>query len=190
MIVYFSTPPETALPGQLITTITARDLDSGSFGDQGIRYSLTGTGANLFHVDSVTGAITVAECPDEQHEDIYGGRKRKREIIEGDVNKKVNLTLVAQTGIINQQLESEPEEDRDEQRKLRTDHNNNNNEEFAYKVISNADVMGTSVELQPMGGNGAEEVESNNRKKVPGRAPCLDFETQPVYFLMYKVSIL
>lgn len=53
---------ETATPGQLITTITAKDLDSGTFGDDGIRYTVTGAGAELFEIDNRTGAITVAEC--------------------------------------------------------------------------------------------------------------------------------
>lgn len=140
-------------------------------------------------MDAVTGAITVAECPDEQHGDMYGRRRRrKREIITGgDFNKKVNLTLVGQTGVIDQQLmETEPEEFQDYHNLGVEDHQN---DELAYKVISGSDVSGTSVELQAMGGNGAEDNESSGVRKVPGRAPCLDFETQPVYFLMYKVIL-
>ncbi|XP_013102305.2 cadherin-87A isoform X1 [Stomoxys calcitrans] len=59
---YSGSISESALPGQYITTITAKDLDSGNFGDAGIRYSLTGNGASLFDVNEKTGVITLADC--------------------------------------------------------------------------------------------------------------------------------
>jgi hypothetical protein len=64
---YTATVSETASAGQLITTIVASDMDSGVFGDQGIRYALNGTGAELFKVDPFTGTITVAECPSKNY---------------------------------------------------------------------------------------------------------------------------
>ncbi|CAD6991441.1 unnamed protein product [Ceratitis capitata] len=59
---YSASISEAALPGQYITTITAKDVDSGQYGDAGIRYSLSGTGAELFHVNEQTGVITLADC--------------------------------------------------------------------------------------------------------------------------------
>lgn len=58
---YIARVSETANAGQLITTIIATDMDSGAFGE--VRYSLNGTGAELFKVDPITGTITVAPCP-------------------------------------------------------------------------------------------------------------------------------
>ncbi|KAM7364223.1 cadherin 87A isoform 3-T5 [Cochliomyia hominivorax] len=59
---YSASVSESALPGQYITTITAKDMDSGNFGDAGLRYSLSGNGAELFHVDEKTGVVTLADC--------------------------------------------------------------------------------------------------------------------------------
>lgn len=59
---YSAVVSESALPGQYITTITAKDMDSGNFGDAGLRYSLSGNGAELFHVDEKTGVVTLADC--------------------------------------------------------------------------------------------------------------------------------
>ncbi|KAK7790843.1 hypothetical protein R5R35_010718 [Gryllus longicercus] len=54
---------ETASPNTVVTTITAKDRDSGHFGENGIIYSLFGEGAENFTVNNKTGVITVAECP-------------------------------------------------------------------------------------------------------------------------------
>lgn len=59
---YSASISEAAAPGQYVTTITAKDVDSGQYGDAGIRYSLSGTGAELFHVNEQTGVITLADC--------------------------------------------------------------------------------------------------------------------------------
>ncbi|XP_061400398.1 cadherin-87A [Musca vetustissima] len=59
---YSASVSESALPGQYIATITAKDLDSGSYGDAGIRYSLSGNGAELFDVNEKTGVISLADC--------------------------------------------------------------------------------------------------------------------------------
>lgn len=53
---------EDATEGTEVITINAKDRDSGDFGTQGIRYQLSGTGAELFNVDPITGKITVAAC--------------------------------------------------------------------------------------------------------------------------------
>jgi hypothetical protein len=59
---YTTVVSEAAPVGAEVITITARDRDSGDFGVNGIRYELSGTGAELFNVDPITGKITVAPC--------------------------------------------------------------------------------------------------------------------------------
>lgn len=90
---YTATVPETATAGQLITTITAVDMDSGAFGDQGIRYALNGTGAELFRVDPITGTITVAECPAR-----HAIKRRQAELHH---IKKVNISHPGEFGILH-----------------------------------------------------------------------------------------
>nr|OXU29140.1 hypothetical protein TSAR_006401 [Trichomalopsis sarcophagae] len=60
---YTALVSETAGPGTPITTITAKDRDSGRFGAAGIIYQLIGKGSEHFNVDKKTGSITVAACP-------------------------------------------------------------------------------------------------------------------------------
>lgn len=95
---YTATVSETASPGQFITTITATDMDSGAFGDQGIRYMLNGTGAELFKVDPVTGTITVAECPRQT-----ASRKRRQsnDIEYQNHIRRVNVTHPGEFGILS-----------------------------------------------------------------------------------------
>ena len=59
---YTAIVSEAAPEGQEVITIVAEDRDSGDFGSQGIRYKLSGQGAELFNVDTLTGKITVAGC--------------------------------------------------------------------------------------------------------------------------------
>lgn len=59
---YTATVSETASPGTLVTTITAKDRDSGRFGENGLIYQLFGNGAERFAVNNRTGVITVAVC--------------------------------------------------------------------------------------------------------------------------------
>ncbi len=59
---YTALVSESATQGTEVITITARDRDSGDFGTEGIRYTLTGNGAHLFDVDPISGRITVADC--------------------------------------------------------------------------------------------------------------------------------
>lgn len=94
---YTATVSETASPGQFITTITASDMDSGAYGDQGIRYMLNGTGAELFKVDPITGTITVAECPKQT-------KRKRRQINDIEYQnhiKRVNVTHPGEFGILN-----------------------------------------------------------------------------------------
>lgn len=94
---YTATVSETASPGQFISTITASDMDSGAFGDQGIRYMLNGTGAELFRVDSVTGTITVANCPN-----VPSRKRRESNDIEYQNHiRRVNVTHPGEFGILS-----------------------------------------------------------------------------------------
>ena len=66
---YSARVSEMAMPGTLVTTIVAKDRDSGKFGENGIIYQLTGSGADKFIVNNRTGAVTVAECEHLGEED-------------------------------------------------------------------------------------------------------------------------
>ncbi|XP_015032277.2 cadherin-87A [Drosophila willistoni] len=96
---YSATVSEAAQPGQYITTITAKDVDSGSYGDAGIHYSLSGTGAELFHVNEQTGVITLANCHEEQPQ--TSNRRQRRDLIGGDVVGLAGLEMLS--------MEAEPE---------------------------------------------------------------------------------
>lgn len=146
---YTATVSETASPGQYVTAITATDMDSGAFGDQGIRYMLNGTGAELFRVDPVTGTITVAECPTQTPR-----RKRQSNDIEYRNHiKRVNLTHPGEFGILNIDVE----------------HSTEPSDLFTYQI-------------EPLEDNEAISYEEGG----PGKAPCLDYETQTDYYLNYK----
>lgn len=59
---YSATISEMASPETFVITITAKDRDSGKFGENGIMYHLSGTGSDRFVVNNRTGTVTVAEC--------------------------------------------------------------------------------------------------------------------------------
>ncbi|KAL8591922.1 hypothetical protein ACOMHN_039975 [Nucella lapillus] len=59
---YRSSVKENAGKGTAVTVIQATDKDSGDFGTNGIRYSFFDTKQKLFQIDSISGAVTVAEC--------------------------------------------------------------------------------------------------------------------------------
>ncbi|KAA0203915.1 hypothetical protein HAZT_HAZT006956 [Hyalella azteca] len=59
---YTASISETAVPGSVVGTITARDRDQGVLGTSGIVYSLSGNGADKFTVHPESGVITVADC--------------------------------------------------------------------------------------------------------------------------------
>lgn len=59
---YSATISEMSSPGTLVTSIVAKDRDSGRFGENGIVYQLSGSGAEKFTVNNRTGTVTVAFC--------------------------------------------------------------------------------------------------------------------------------
>ena len=59
---YTAIVSESSPEGQKVISIVAEDRDSGDYGSQGIRYKLSGQGAELFNVDPISGTITVASC--------------------------------------------------------------------------------------------------------------------------------
>ncbi|CAB3226941.1 unnamed protein product [Arctia plantaginis] len=54
---------EGAPAGTRVTALRATDRDTARFGTEGIVYTLSGNGAELFQVDNRSGVITVAPCP-------------------------------------------------------------------------------------------------------------------------------
>lgn len=125
-------------------------MDSGLFGDQGIRYSLSGTGSDLFALDPISGVITVANC---------GNNERKtRQILNA-------------FQILNNSLPESPAG------VLAIDHESVNKSEYViYKTEHMDDENMDITNISEM------------KNTSGGKAPCLDFETQSVYFLSYKVS--
>ncbi|CAH1176398.1 unnamed protein product [Phaedon cochleariae] len=59
---FSATISEIATPGTLVTTIVAKDRDSGRFGENGVVYRLGGSGSEKFVVNNRTGTVTVAFC--------------------------------------------------------------------------------------------------------------------------------
>lgn len=235
---------EMAPSGHTIATIVAKDLDSGRFGTDGIRYSLSGTGAELFNVNDRTGTITVADCPKPIH-------RKKRETIESmNRAKNVNLTIVGQTGVIDIDNTETPTTDNflsttqeeitfrpyfhfdDDYMVLNGDEEDSTTispnmleQRLREKYVSQNENNGRNGLLQQnefdrLYHPEEEEEESSNlwittetsrlekfrptdllnynrpieRPKMvpaefgPGHAPCLDYETQSVYFLSYKAT--
>ncbi|KAL9694351.1 hypothetical protein quinque_013636 [Culex quinquefasciatus] len=193
---YSTTVLETAHAGHLITTIIAKDLDSGHFGDQGIRYSLSGTGAELFDVDPITGAITVADCPAS-----HNGHRRRRQIPTADEltrdytdikEARRKASLEHEMGYMTYKVynsgESEDvsvdapptvsswEMSSYEEEETTTHWNGESSEEF----ITPSSTHSPAVHLN--------EIQTSNPEAGPGRAPCLDFENQSVYYLSYKAT--
>lgn len=84
-------------------------------------------------------------------------------------SKNVNLTLVAKTGVI--EVDSNTEMTGNEL-SYRTMMDVND----AYDIDKNTYIVDEDYNDQTMMGS------------VPGRAPCLDYETQPVYFLSYRAT--
>jgi hypothetical protein len=59
---YSAAISEVSSPGTPVITITARDRDSGNFGENGIFYHVSGSGSERFVVHNRTGTVTVADC--------------------------------------------------------------------------------------------------------------------------------
>lgn len=236
--------------GHTIATITANDLDSGRFGSDGIRYSLTGAGAELFHVNEETGAITVAECPIKQ-------TRNKRDIVEPtNKPKNVNLTIVGRTGVIDideietttteiyfpttqEDLTSRPYTYIDDDYEILSPEDEEHTitspdiiDKMAKEYVQfarnkakkgSSSLEGQNLEYgknyrskdQQLSGDWAPTENNIYHEFRPtitddlltkswtterstlrppemgsGHAPCLDYETQSVYFLSYKVGLL
>lgn len=201
---YSTTVSETAHPGHLITTITARDLDSGHFGDQGIRYSLSGTGAELFNVDPITGAITVADCPPVDN-DNNKRRRRRRQIPSSDEltqdypeMKRFNVSTDGRSGVLDRGVDYMA---------YKIYNSGESNEYRDVNVVAPPTVSSSweTSSLEESDSTPAAESEEyftpssthtpihsneiQHRSDVgPGRAPCLDYENQSVYYLSYKAT--
>ncbi|XP_037922792.1 cadherin-87A [Hermetia illucens] len=161
---YSASVSESAEPGQFITSIIAKDIDSGSYGDAGIRYTLSGTGSELFHVDPVTGVITVADC----HATLTHHNRKRRELlmpeelqIENGNNKNINVMANGETGIVQIEVSTEPE--------------------VTYTVVSDESPTDDHTEMD-------NNLDYEGTDKDMTKLPCLDYETQPVYFLSYKAT--
>lgn len=205
---YSFTVSETAPSGQLIGTITAKDLDSGRFGTNGIRYSLSGTGAELFDVNEKTGAISVATCALAANHN-----RQKRQTMatleQQSHAKKVNLTIVGETGFIDvddtspQILDDTPpqilDDDSTTEFYFPYTEPHTSDEQLTFRQFFNIGddymVMSDSGEETTTIGSSEHFVADEHvvTRRVlpqdtgPGHAPCLDYETQSVYFLSYKV---
>lgn len=203
---------EIAPPNHLIGSITARDLDAGHFGTNGIRYSLSGAGSELFRVNS-NGAITVAGChiPQTSRNTVEVNRKKRETIKSMTTAKKVNLTIVGETGVIDVDDASSTTENyypyanveevtfrpffsaNDDYMVMSDDSDEETTtaHETVYIFDENHTHEQNQIDLQ----NSREDDRSEtttfrayaNQNDEPGHTPCLDYETQPVYFLTYKV---
>lgn len=190
---------ETAPSGHLIGTIIAKDLDSGRFGSNGIRYSLSGTGANLFDVNEKSGAISVATCPSAENRN-----RQKRQVSSAEQQpnaKKVNLTIVGETGFIDVDDTSSTMLD-DSTTEIYFPYNepHSSDEQLTFRQFFN---IGDDYMVMSDSGEETTTVGSSSERSIddehvvmrrvlaedtgPGHAPCLDYETQSVYFLSYKV---
>ncbi|XP_058058428.1 cadherin-87A [Anopheles bellator] len=196
---YSTAVSETAHAGQLITTITAKDLDSGPFGDQGIRYSLSGTGSELFQVDAITGAISVADCPamtGGQHHPV-GTVRRRRQIptlseLQHEYGADRNhLNASARGGV--------------EYMTYRIVNSGESNEYHDVNVIAPPTISSLFDGPETTAPPEPEEYSIPTTARIepplqtndihypqplagPGRAPCLDYETQSVYYLSYRAT--
>lgn len=161
---YSATVSEAALPGQYITTITAKDVDSSSFGDAGIRYSLSGTGAELFHVNEQTGVITLGDCQQERN------RRQRRDLHENDSDGHAleMLSMEAEHNVDQRQINTEPT--------------------VQYALITQA-----PLQSEPAAGaaTAAAAAAANDEKAASSEVPptCLDYESETTYFLSYKVGV-
>lgn len=203
---------ESASANQFVGTIQAKDLDSGRFGTNGIRYSLTGAGSELFRV-SETGTITVAQCPQPLSMPTMESKRRKRRqsmpatVKPMSTAKKVNLTIVGETGFVDlvepstipyfpytniADVTFRPyysvsddyivmSEDSDEDTTTATISTTNAHQspDIRSSYVHNTDTNDTRVP--------DSVVNVTDANVGPGYEPCLDYETQSVYFLTFKV---
>uniref|UniRef100_A0A336M3D8 CSON011390 protein n=1 Tax=Culicoides sonorensis TaxID=179676 RepID=A0A336M3D8_CULSO len=205
---YTASVSETAHAGQLVTTITAKDMDSGHFGEAGIRYELSGSGSHLFNTDPITGAITVARCPSDSDED--DKKRRKRDTINlfdlfaddetSEEEKKENHVTPAEVYEIKSQSSSTlPDTYHTYHTVTHLEANTMivNKEEVSEPILSSTKVYtvgsssteATTEKMHPdKSQNEVVENTNKNNNNGPGTSSCLDYETQPVYFLSYKAT--
>lgn len=166
---YTATVSELATPAQIITTITAKDVDSGDFGEKGLRYSISGKGSELFQVDEETGTITVAPC--DPSDELINHRLARRQI-----DDRVNVTHNSQFGIVHipDTNTDRPADYVTYQVGDHSDYDLEHSQETTASVPSSSEAT-TSTK---------NEFESTTR----GRAPCLDYENQPVYYLSLRAT--
>lgn len=217
---------ETAPANHLIGTITAKDLDSGRFGSNGIRYSLSGDGSHSFNINEKTGALTVAECekPQTHHDDNAQRIRKKRQTNEPIKQsavanaKRVNLTITGETGVIDvvddtssttefyfpytngdsdvtfrpyfsidddyMVMSDDSDEETTTTHEFNTFDESHTNELNAFNELPKAVVAAMTTTV------------ATNRSQIlpttdgPGHPPCLDHETQSVYYLSLKVRQL
>ncbi|XP_034489375.1 cadherin-87A-like, partial [Drosophila innubila] len=168
---YSATVSEAALPGQYITTITAKDVDSGSFGDAGIRYSLSGTGAELFNVNDQTGVITLADCQPQSN------RRLRRDLHENesDAHALEMLSMHANPNSELREINTEPT--------------------VQYTLIAQTplqpEVAAPPSPSSPSASASPSPSTANDDKDASSKATatCLDYETETTYFLSYKVNV-
>nr|XP_040218321.2 cadherin-87A isoform X1 [Anopheles coluzzii]XP_049463650.1 cadherin-87A isoform X1 [Anopheles coluzzii]XP_049463651.1 cadherin-87A isoform X1 [Anopheles coluzzii]XP_049463652.1 cadherin-87A isoform X1 [Anopheles coluzzii]XP_049463653.1 cadherin-87A isoform X1 [Anopheles coluzzii]XP_049463654.1 cadherin-87A isoform X1 [Anopheles coluzzii] len=200
---YSTTVSETAHPGQLITTITAKDLDSGLYGDQGIRYSLSGTGSELFSVDAITGAISVADCPGSGVERTAG----EMQPVAGQLVRRRRRQIPTRSDLQHEQHQNASARGI-EYMTYRIVNSGESNEYHDVNVIAPPTIstlydsfetttleqqqqlveelaLPTTVRIEPLLTN---DIQHPRQSDGPGKAPCLDYETQSVYYLSYRAT--
>ncbi|XP_017083648.2 LOW QUALITY PROTEIN: cadherin-87A [Drosophila eugracilis] len=160
---YSASVSEAALPGQYIATITARDVDSGSYGDSGIRYSLSGTGAELFHVNEQTGVISLANC----HGEGESSRRERRDLQEEEMEE--NLEMLSMD-MAPREIGTEPT--------------------VQYTLITQApEEQASSVPLSaPVAHAAPSGVPAATANDYKAPQTCLDYESETTYFLSYKAT--
>lgn len=199
---YTASVSETAHAGQLITTITAKDMDSGHFGEAGIRYELSGAGSHLFHADPITGAITVEKCPSNSFVD----HRRKRDTInlfdlfadetdeKPEQEEENHVTPAEVYEIKTSAAATIPDQYHTYHTVTHLD--TDTMTEVSEPILSSTKVytVGSGIEtttekmvmiLNDKRQNDVNAVVENHNG--PGSPSCLDYETQSVYFLSYKV---
>ncbi|EDW37985.1 GL12362 [Drosophila persimilis] len=179
---YSASVSEAALPGQYIATITARDVDSGSYGDSGIRYSLSGTGAELFHVNEQTGVISLANCHDATTSNRrQSRRRRRRDLSDEEEEEGGSLEMLSMEEAVDHKADT---------REISTE------PPVQYTLITQsppatigtapATATDTATARAPAPAPAPSRASANDDTAV--ERTCLDYETDTTYFLSYKAT--
>ncbi|XP_055857461.1 cadherin-87A isoform X2 [Episyrphus balteatus] len=197
---YSASISESSLPGQYITSITAKDIDSGNYGDAGIRYSISGTGSELFHVDEETGVITLADCEKSagattttnQNGNVELVRRKRADFDEDEYEversageQKVNISTNGLSGLLNIEISTEPAVE------YTVINTKDEMENIKKKTIAAAGVAASAASASTT----PDVFEVSNSNEVtnevvsePPQKTCLDYETETTYFLSYKAT--